>query len=328
MGTNLHPNARTTIKIRKEICLSSLGTKDAAIKFNVNVNTIRKWRRRGLESLNDRSHATNVKSYTLTEFEQNLIAEIKKITRFGIDDILQILKPFIPTLNRDNLYTTLKQKGLNRNELFLPQVELEKKVIKKFKNYEPGYIHIDIKFLPKINKEKKYLFVAIDRKTRLVFVKIYEDKSAKSAEDFLEKVIEFFPFKITILLTDNGKEFTDKFRRNTDYKPSGNHLLDKKCTENNIEHRLTKPYTPQTNGMVERMNKRVVDNVLIPIRFNNYEELEITIKQYIDSYNLYIKQKNIDYLSPVQFLKSNMKYDKWNYKKIYNQGQEHIYYNF
>ena len=323
MSSKLHPNARTTIKIRKEICLSSLGTKKAAIKFNVHENTIRKWRKRGLESLNDRSHATTVKSYTLTEFERNLIAEVKKITLFGIDDILQILKPFIPKLNRDNLYKTLKQKGLNRNELFLPQVELEEKVKKKFKEYDPGYIHIDIKFLPKINKEKKYLFVAIDRKTRLVFVKIYADKTAKSAENFLEKAIEFFPFKITILLTDNGKEFTDKFRKSTNYKPSGNHLLDKKCTENDIDHRLTKPYTPQTNGMVERMNRRVVDNVLTPIKFNNYQELESTIKKYIDSYNLFIKQKNIDYLAPVEFLKSITKYSEWNYVKLYNQEQDY-----
>jgi transposase-like protein len=323
MANKYHPNARTTVKIRKEIFLSTLGTKEAALKFNVHENTIRKWRKRGLDSLNDRSHATMVKSYTLTEFEQNLIAEVKKITLFGIDDILEILKSFIPKLNRDNLYTTLRQKGLNRNDLFLPKIETEGKIIKKFKDYEPGYIHIDIKFLPKLDNEKKYLFVAIDRKTRLVFVKIYENKTAKSAEDFLGKVIAFFPFKITKLLTDNGKEFTDRFRKNTNFKPTGKHLLDKKCADNDIEHRLTKPYTPQTNGMVERMNRKVVDNVLKPIKFSNYEELEATINQYIDSYNLYIKQKALDYLSPINFLKSYKDYEKWIYKKLYNQEQEY-----
>ena len=116
-------------------------------------------------------------------------------------------------------------------------------------------------------------------------------------------------------MTDNGKEFTDRFRKDTDFKPTGKHVLDKKCAENGIEHRLTKPYTPQTNGMVERMNRKVVDNVLKPIIFKNYEELEIIIKQYIDSYNLYIKQKALDYLSPVDFLKINKDYRKWNYKK-------------
>ena len=323
MANQYHPNARTTVQIRKEIIMSKLGTKAAADKFNVHENTIRKWRKRDLDSLRDRSHATKVKSYTLTEFEQNLIAAVKKITLFGIDDLVEILKPFISNLNRDNLYTTLKQKGLNRNDLFLPPEEAEKKVVKKFKNYDPGYIHIDIKYLPKIDNKKKYLFVAIDRKTRLVFIKIYDNKKAKTAEDFLDKTIEFFPFEITKLLTDNGKEFTDRFRRNTNYKPTGNHIFDLKCKDNNIEHRLTKPRTPQTNGMVERMNRKVVDNVLKSIKFENYEELEMTIKKYIDSYNLHIKQKNIDYLSPVEFLNKNYMSDKWKYNKLYNQEQEY-----
>lgn len=322
MALKYHPNARTTIQIRKEIVRSKLGTSAAAEKFNVNVNTIRKWRKRGFDDLGDRSHATKVTSYTLTEFEQNLIAAVKKFTLFSIDDLLQILKPFIKKLNRDNLYTTLKQRGLNRNELFLPKEESQKKIVKKFKDYEPGYIHVDVKYLPKINGEKKYLFVAIDRKTRLVLIKIYKDKSARSASEFVDNIKDFYPFKVNKILTDNGKEFTDRFRRNTDYKPTGNHIFDQKCNKFDIEHRLTKPRTPQTNGMVERMNKRVVDNVLKPLKFETYEQLEQTLKNYIDNYNLHIKQKQLDYLSPVDFLAKYKKYRKWKYPNLYNQRQD------
>jgi len=147
--------------------------------------------------------------------------------------------------------------------------------------------------------------------------------SATLGFDISGKIIDIAcGFGHTIVLTDNGKEFTDKFRKNSDLKPSGKHILDKKCSEFSIEHRLTKPYTPQTNGMVERMNRRVVDNILEPIKFDNYKELESTIKHYIDNYNLYVKQKNIDYLSPVEFFKKNYKHDSWNYNKLYNQEQE------
>ena len=43
-----------------------------------------------------------------------------------------------------------------------------------FKAYEPGYLHIDIKYLPQMSDEdrRRYLFVAIDRATRWVFVRI------------------------------------------------------------------------------------------------------------------------------------------------------------
>ena len=44
---------------------------------------------------------------------------------------------------------------------------------KSFKCYEPGLVHMDVKYLPQIQDETKrrYLFVAIDRATRWVFGK-------------------------------------------------------------------------------------------------------------------------------------------------------------
>ena len=62
-------------------------------------------------------------------------------------------------------------------------------------------------------KNRKYLFVAIDRASCWVYLDIFPDKSAKSAETFLMNVVEDFLGKITKLLTDNGKEFTDRFCR-------------------------------------------------------------------------------------------------------------------
>jgi hypothetical protein len=53
-----------------------------------------------------------------------------------------------------------------------------------FKSYEPGYLHIDVKYLPQMQNETKrrYLFVAIDRATLWVFIRIYNNKTtAKSS---------------------------------------------------------------------------------------------------------------------------------------------------
>ena len=43
---------------------------------------------------------------------------------------------------------------------------------KAFKSYEPGFVHMDVKYLSQMQDEAKqrYLFVAIDRATRWVFV--------------------------------------------------------------------------------------------------------------------------------------------------------------
>jgi hypothetical protein len=65
------------------------------------------------------------------------------------------------------------------------------------------------------------------------------------------KCLDFFPFGITHVLTDNGLEFTNRLLKNKKgeyYSKSSK--LDIVCQENNIEHRCTKPFTPKTNGMV------------------------------------------------------------------------------
>ncbi len=314
---NYHPLAKTTLALRKQIRESSLTAGKAAQKFNVHINTIYKWRRRSEDDLLDRSHRTTVISFKLNEFERQLICEVRKTTLFSVDDLVQILKPFIPQITTKIAYTTLKQEGLNRNEYILPKDET-KKPVKKFKDYDEGYIHVDVKYLPKIDGVRKYLFCSVDRRTRLVSVKIYKNKSKNSAKDFLKQIQDFYPFKINKILTDNGKEFTDRFIKGKK-RPSGNHLFDITCKSYGIEHRLTKPYTPKTNGMVERFNRRIQNNVLDVYKVDSYKELEETINKYVYDYNFHIKQKALDYLSPVNFIKIHLN-DKYNhFIQDYNQ---------
>jgi len=84
---------------------------------------------------------------------------------------------------------------------------------KSFKDYEPGFIHVDVKYLPQMPDERhrKYLFAAIDRATWWVYIEIRADKTAKSASSFLENLIKKLSFTINKVLTGNGKEFTDRF---------------------------------------------------------------------------------------------------------------------
>jgi hypothetical protein len=51
---------------------------------------------------------------------------------------------------------------------------------KAFKAYEPGYLHVDVKYLPQMADEtsRRYLFVAIDRATRWVFIRVYKSKTS------------------------------------------------------------------------------------------------------------------------------------------------------
>lgn len=129
---------------------------------------------------------------------------------------------------------------------------------------------------------------------------MYDNQDAGSAVDFLLYCQRFFPFPITIVLTDNGKCFTDRFVKGR-VNPSGKHLFDVTCKQHGIEHRLTQPYTPRTNDMVERMNGRFNEHVLDKYVFDTYDELEKKLMEAIHNYNHYIKQKSLDYLSPMEY---------------------------
>ena len=82
--------------------------------------------------------------------------------------------------------------------------------------------------------------------------------------------------RITRVLTDNGKEFTDRLFGLRRRAATGNHEFDRLCDDLGIEHRLAPPMRPQTNGMVERFNGRIED-ILQSHRFHSGEDLEQTI---------------------------------------------------
>ena len=174
---------------------------------------------------------------------------------------------------------------------------------KTFKDYEPGYIHIDIKYLPQMadDSSRRYLLVAIDRATRWVYLEVVNHKSAARARAFLERLITKAPFRINKILTDNGKEFTDRFCATFERKPTGKHLFDQGCAKENIKHRLIKPRKPQTNGMGERFNGRISE-VLKTTLFDSSQDLKALLERYLQIYNHQIPQKALDYRSPVQAL--------------------------
>jgi transposase InsO family protein len=51
-----------------------------------------------------------------------------------------------------------------------------------------------------------------------------------------------------------------------------------------VQHRTTKPYTPQTNGLVERFNGRVQREVL-GITIDSHRDLETLLKGFNQAYN-------------------------------------------
>jgi hypothetical protein len=98
-----------------------------------------------------------------------------------LDDLVAVTQEFIHAkASRPAIARLLKRESLSRLEALQPQTEA--RPVKTFKSYEPGFVHVDIKYLPQMSDEsqRRYLFVAIDRATRWVFVHLYHDQSVAS----------------------------------------------------------------------------------------------------------------------------------------------------
>src|SRR3954466_2338744 len=240
----IHPNAPPPPAVRAEIARSSERSGVLAERYSVSAETIRKWRKRGLAERQDRSSRPHKLPWKASEEERAVVCALRRATGFPLDDLTFVVRHFLPHLDRDNVYRILKAAGLSRR----PAPARPETPASKFKEYELGFLHVDVKHLPKLRASdgelrKRFLFVAIDRRSRSVHLAIKDDETEASAAAFLREVLAAFPFRVTHLLTDRGSCFTaDGF--------------EKLCRELGVEHRKTRPYTPRTNGMVERFNGR------------------------------------------------------------------------
>ena len=317
--SHVHPLARTTPRTRTEIKASSTPLTDVAELYNITVATARKWKHR--ESPQDRSHRPHKLSTTLNPAQELLAVELRRTLLLPLDDLLVVIREFInPDVSRSGLDRCMRRHGVSDLKSLLPELEGQAKPLKTFKDYEPGFLHIDIKYLPQMPDETqwRYLFVAIDRATRWVFMRTYRDQSERSSTDFLRRLKRAAPMKIKTILTDNGSQFTDRFTSTTK-SPSGKHAFDLVCKSMEIEHRLCPPRHPQTNGMVERFNGRISE-VVSQTRFRSAAELDDTLTHYWSTYNHLIPQRALGHQTPIQALKSwQAKKPELFAKRVYKQ---------
>ncbi len=124
---------------------------------------------------------------------------------------------------------------------------------------------------------------------------MHKKATRRVAGDFLRHLTEAVPYKVNIVLTDNGTHFTE---------PTGDgwtpedikamraegvlfscHSFEAACADLDIEHRLTKPAHPWTNGQVERMNRTIKDATVRRYHYDDHAQLERHLTDFIAAYN-------------------------------------------
>ena len=115
---------------------------------------------------------------------------------------------------------------------------------------EPFYqIGIDVKGpLTRASTGNRYIIVAMDYFTKWPEARAVENMKAETIAKFIFEEIICRHGVPQIMISDRGTSFVNK-------------IVDKLCEDFQLKHRLTSPYRPQTNGMVERFNRTLGESL-------------------------------------------------------------------
>jgi len=306
MGQILHGSATTTEAVRRAIENSQESLRFLAGRYGINPKTVAKWKKRKVVS--DRpTGPKDRRSTVLTLEEEAVIVAFRKHTLLPLDDCLYSLQATIPQLTRSSLHRCLQRHGISR----LPEIEGSKPSRKKFKSYPIGYFHIDIAEV-QTAEGRLYLFVAIDRTSKFAFVQLHQQATRRIAGDFLRALIQIIPYKIHTVLTDNGTHFTTpgcKRSAAVDIKEAllrgecfRAHSFELACAQNDIDHRLTLPKHPWTNGQVERMNRTIKEATVRRYHYENHQQLKNHLADFINAYNFARRLKTLKGLTPYEYI--------------------------
>jgi transposase InsO family protein len=303
----VHPGgATTTAAVRRAIQQSQESLRALARRHGINPKTVAKWK--GRSSVADqRTGPKDPRSTVLSAEEEAIIVAFRRHTLLPLDDCLYALQPTIAHLTRSSLHRCLQRHGISR----LPDIDGDKPKRSRFKAYPIGFFHIDI---AEVHTEqgRLYLLVAIDRTSKFAFVELHEKVTRRVAGDFLRTLIAAVPYRVHTVLTDNGTHFTepagdgwtpDEIKQMLARKQLFRaHAFEFACAQHNVEHRLTKPRHPWTNGQVERMNRTIKDATVRRYHYENHEQLRAHLADFVAAYNFGRRLKTLKGLTPYEFI--------------------------
>ena len=306
MGQVLHGSARTTEAVRRAIQHSQESLRALSKRYGVNQKTVRKWK--GRTSVADlRTGPREAKSSVLSVEEETVVVAFRRHTLLPLDDCLYALQATIPHLTRSSLHRCLQRHGISR----LPEVEGEKPDRRKFKSYPIGYFHIDIAEV-RTEQGRLYLFVAIDRTSKFAFAELHEKATTRVAADFLAALIKAVPYRVHTVLTDHGLHFTTPSNTTSAAplikkalargEPVWAHAFEYACAKNDIDHRLTKPKHPWTNGQVERMNRTLKEATVRRYHYESHAQLRQHLADFVTAYNFARRLKTLRGLIPTALI--------------------------
>jgi transposase InsO family protein len=303
---NVHKNARSCPLSRALLCRRvrkhGWSLQRAAEAAGLSVRRAREWVRRGErhEPMTDRSSRPR-RSKTIARGTSDLILTLRH-QRMTTRRIARITGVSLSTVAR-----VCRRAGLNRLSRIDPPPP-----VRRYERERPGeLLHVDVKRLGRFDRIGhritrrrsfgsgqqgwEFVHVAIDDASRLSYAEILPHERASTASAFLSRAMAWFDkhaIKIERVMTDNGSAYVS-------------HQFASICSSLGVRHIRIRPYTPRTNGKVERMIQTLLREWAYRFAYNSSEERERWLRPYLHFYNFHRAHSSLGYNPPVSRLDRN-----------------------
>ena len=236
------------------------------------------------------------RSTVLSYGEEAIVVAFRKHTLLPLDDCLYALQATIPHLTRSALHRCLQRHGISR----LPEIEGEKPSKKKFKTYPIGFVHIDIAEA-RTEQGKVFLFIAIDRTSKLAFARLVEKANTATAVAFLNELVEAIPYKIDVVLTDNGIQ-SPICRRTA--------KVQRQCYAATVRSRLPAAWhrasadqpTTLDQWSSREMNRTLKEATVQRYHYESHDQLRRHLADFLAAYNFAKRLKTLAGLTPHEYV--------------------------
>ena len=291
-----HANAKTNLHQRMRIRKSKAPYRTQSRELGVSVATVTKWKRR--KDPKDRTSRPHKIYKAIPKEMRPILKALRQDWFLDLDTVWKALQnAVLPQLSRSSVYRELVRLGLQRLKAQEPRIKHG-----KFKASPPGFLHIDVFYLPRLDGKKRYLYVAIDRATRLLTMQVHDQRSAECSCLFLEHCKKFYPFRIWRILTDNGGEFTNTCLRVLPHKVKVAHPFLNVCQEARIHHVLTKPFHPWTNGLAERTGQTIKSHTVWRFHYETSAQLDSALYGFERYFNYHRPYKVMQGKTPYELV--------------------------
>lgn len=259
-----------------------------------------RYRQQGPPGLKNQDRLICPANRTPLDLEGQVLAMMEVFPSYGPARIALELKHTGMTLGHTAVHGVMKRYGLNHRKdrlewvrrlhgevIRLTDLETARQKAKKrhIQAEKPGdLVCVDLFYVGCLKGVGRiYQMTACDAASSFAWARLYTEKSAEAACDFLEHLLKTsHGVGIKALLTDNGKEFTTHWG-------SKDHRFERALADQGIQHRYTQVRHPWTNGFAERLNRTILEEfyqvVLRKKIYRSAEELQFDLNQFLAFYN-------------------------------------------